>query len=510
MSRWAWLFAAIFALPVGLFGSALGGEHLSPPPVDAGVTGETTEAMLDALRALGAVENTREEADALPVRRTLPLPLGACVSVIAIAHTSYPVVARFVGPSGEKWVDGAEGWVSGVSICSTPETTSVDLVVETGPVGRFQREGTPNLVDRVELIVLGGGDFDAATLPLGVPNPAWTSKATAAACYAHHRARLGNDDDGALSIELAAQRWSDDGPELATGAWLMPRSPTTIAWSEAAVAFARAVDAEVRTNEDVLLWRGPNATHRVLAVIDPGDLPFSGEAQVPCARLELARMARPTGPIARVTDLAAEPTPLEEARDRFCPGDPPRLYVVPASDDAFYRLSLHAQSETGPRQVGARPTIGEHARLRAARAACEANPVACEELGRLLHHGTLGVRDPVGATEAFTRACDATRVVPDAAGRALATSQRTRVCLQLVAQLESVGPSVAFGWLKARCDDPHESNRGAFCAALGDRYRLGRGTEFDLVAARAAYRRGCEAGDPSACHNLQALDLMQL
>ncbi|MCA9616753.1 MAG: hypothetical protein KC586_28535, partial [Myxococcales bacterium] len=445
---------------MGLFGSALGGEHLSPPPVDASQTTEATEAMLAAMRQLGARETQREEADALPVRRVLPLTLGQCVSVIAVAHTSYPVVARFVGPSGETWVEGSDVWVSGVSICSTPETPQVELVVETGRVGRFEREGTPNTVRRVELIFLEGGDFDAATLPLGTPNGAWISKATPAACFAHHRARLGRADEANLTVELATQPWSYDGEELATGAWRMPSSPTTWAWHDAARTFARPPRPEGAEEEasDVSYWRGPNATYRVIAVIDPGDLTFATDDRVPCTTLEVTRMARPTTSVARVTDLAGEPTVLEGGRDRFCPGDPPRLYVVPASDEAVQRLSLYAHEESGPRRAGPPPTIGEHARLRAARAACEGDPAACEELGRLLHHGTLGVRDPRGATEAFTRACDATRVAPDVDGRALATSQRTRVCLQLVAQLESVGPSVAFGWLKTRCDDPHESN----------------------------------------------------
>jgi hypothetical protein len=51
---------------------------------------------------------------------------------------------------------------------------------------------------------------------------------------------------------------------------------------------------------------------------------------------------------------------------------------------------------------------------------------------------------------------------------------------------------------------------GAVCATLGDRHRLARGTRFDLRAAREAYLRGCELGDANACHDRDALDLLNL
>lgn len=496
----------LIALPTGWFGSLVGGETLPPPRRAPDSLTTPAHALSGSLEALGATLTRTEHAEGpLPTTHPVPLPLGRCTSVVALAATAFPIRLRAVDASGAELVRSAEGFVAGLSLCElVPSLGPVSLLVEPGEELVRREPSERDLGGSVELRWFEGGDFDAASLPLGTPSP--RLHATATSTYRHHLARLGSVEDGALlpPTDVAADAGTEGAPP---GAWLLPRSEATARFLQLAATLgsneptlrprvhpasspsATADDADIEP-----LWHGPSGYQRVLAVVDPGDLPVEG-AEVPCAQLSFVALAPHTSSVARVQTLTDDASPLAGARDSFCPGDPLRLYVVPPSDRSVYRLVLHAAEGSGPRRAAPVPgDPGEHAVLRRARAECEADPAACITVARHLRFGTYGPPDPSGATAAYERACEAD----------------PSVCLETVAHLDEVDGRRALALLTSSCSPEGPPRNAAACATLGDRYRLGRGASFDLTLARAAYVRGCVAGDTRACRNRDAMDLLEL
>jgi len=508
--------------------------------------------MLATLEARGGREVRVLRDLGFPSTTELPLAPGGCLTAVVVARTSYPVQASFRDEHGVPLVIGDDAHVTALSICHLPSLPLARLHVQSGVLGNLHANDGATGPQRIDVHVLEGDGSSPEALAAGRPTLSWNAALSPAALYAHHRARALDDpsESAWLDVDVALEAFTVAAdPSSATnegaltiegGALLLPRSPITEAWSREAARFGcprcrgvprvhpgspgsdAASDARPRVENDRAtvsepgaegaiesaadgattddpLWHGPSSFWRVVAVVDPGDLPRApgvADDEVPCATLRLRRLGAGTAHYARTTSLAEAPTSLDDGTDRFCPGDPVRLYVTPRDDRAVHHVALQAEPTRGPRRVGAAPTLGEHPRLIDARSRCEVQPSECLTLARLLHHGTYAAPESDGATTAFRRACEEAGVG----------------CLELVAHLDELDPRASLEWMRAHCAARVDGARvdGAVCAVLGDRHRLARGTPFDLRAAREAYVQGCGRGDPNACRDREALDLLNL
>jgi hypothetical protein len=547
-----WILSALALLPCTFVGAIGGGDDRWPAPRGAELEPARTQmlASLEAsggrevrvLRDLDFLPESAGSAADFPSTTELPLTPGACLTAVVVARTSYPVQASFRDERGAPLVVSDDAHVTALSICHLPSLPVARLHVQHGVLGNLHANDVVTGSQRVDVHVIEGDGSSPEALAAGRPTLTWGAALQPAALYAHHRARAANasSDEGAwLEVEVALEPFTVDlGSEPTTeltlegGALLLPRSPSTEAWLREAARFgcptcrgtprvhpksrrsdgtidaAPLDDPEGVDPERVIvdpLWHGPASFWRVIAVVDPSDLPPAPGVgdEVPCATIRLRRLGAGSARYARTTSLAEAPTFLDDGADRFCPGDPVRLYVAPRDDRAVYHVALQAEPTRGPRRTGAAPIVGEHPRLVDARARCDAEPRECLSLARWLHHGTYAAPDPNGATIAFRRACEEAGVG----------------CVELVAHLDEIDPRESLAWMQNHCrsgevepaTEPRSGVRdGAVCATLGDRHRLARGTRFDLRAAREAYVRGCELGDANACHDRDALDLLNL
>jgi hypothetical protein len=551
-----WILSALALLPCTFVGAIGGGDVRWPPPRGAELEPARTQ-LLASLEACGGREvRVLRDLD-LPSVTELPLTPGKCLTAIVVARTSYPVQASFRDEHGAPLVISEDAHVTALSICHLPSFHVARLHVRNGVLGNLSAHDGPTGPQRIDVHVIEGDGSSPEALAAGRPTFSWNAALQPAALYAHHRARAASassEGEGAwLDVEVALEPFTVTaavGPEptaelaIGGGALLLPRSPITEAWLQEAARFGcptcrgtPRVHPESRRSSGVIdaaplevdpegvdpggdpesvapeavvevadpLWHGPASFWRVIAVIDPGDLPpASGVGdEVPCATIRLRRFGAGSARYARTTSLAEAPTFLDDGSDRFCPGDPVRLYVAPRDDRTVHHVALRVEPTRGPRRVGAAPIVGEHPRLIDARARCEAEPHECLALARMLHHGTYAAPEPNGATIAFRRACEEAGIG----------------CLELVANLDELDPRQGLAWMQNHCrssaeaepaTEPRSVLDGAVCATLGDRHRLARGTGFDLRAAREAYVRGCELGDANACHDREALDLLNL
>lgn len=533
-----WILSVLVLFPCTFVGAVGGGDDRWPPPRGAELEPARTQ-LLAILEARGGREvRVLRDLD-FPSSTELPLTPGGCLTAVVVARTSYPVQASIRDEHGGPLVVSDDAHVTALSICHLPSLPIARLHVQNGVLGNLHADDRATGPQRVDVHLIEGDGSSPEALVAGRPTLTWGAALQPAALYAHHRARSSQDSNEGtwVDVEVALEPFTlAADPSIAAnegeltiegGALLLPRSSITEAWLREAGRFGcptcrgtPRVHPESRASSGAIdatplavdpggaepddlerveiadpLWHGPTSFWRVIAVVDPGDLPPArgvGE-EVPRATLRLRRLGAGTARYARTTSLSEEPTSLDDGADRFCPGDPVRLYVTPRDDRAVHQVALRAEPTRGPRRVGTAPTLGEHPRLTDARARCEAQPSECVSLARLLHHGTYGSPDPDAATSALRRACVEARVG----------------CLELVANLDEIDPSASLAWMRAYCA-PGAGGDGAVCAVLGDRHRLARGTGFDLRAAREAYVRGCELGDADACRDRDALDLLNL
>ncbi|MBO6935374.1 MAG: sel1 repeat family protein [Deltaproteobacteria bacterium] len=280
----------------------------------------------------------------------------------------------------------------------------------------------------------------------------------------------------------------------------LPRSPTTRWVAQALGAVGREtvegdphLEGEDRESEGterpVALVDHDHA--RVLAVIDPTDLPFGDP--VPCVRIHFSRLAEQGAMVGRL------PIPsLEETMDtehRLCPTDPPTAFVTTADDAAAWRIRvLRTEGPTRARAPSAVPSEPLVAHIhRQAVADCEAGDLgACAEASDHLAGGRFVPRDTDAAKRYGDRACRGAASHCGAYGKLLRDTG------------DQAGAVRA--WQRA-CDDANVENA---CAAVGEMHRLGIGTPFDALAARNAYDRACRFGHQRSCARIETMDLLHL
>ncbi len=281
----------------------------------------------------------------------------------------------------------------------------------------------------------------------------------------------------------------------------LPRSPTTRWVARALATVGREsvgdVDPQLtgrdgeRDGSDRPIALVDREHARILAVVDPADLPFG--AEVPCVRVHFSRLAERGAMVGRL------PIPsLDETMDtehRLCPTDPPTAFVTTADDAAAWRIRvLRADGPSrarAPRPVPTAPLVAHiH---RAAVAACESGDLqACADASDHLAGGRFVPRDMEAAKRFGDRAC-----------RGAAT-----YCGNYGKLLRDTGDQAGAvrAWQRA-CD---VANVAAACASVGEMHRLGIGTPFDALAARNAYDRACRFGHQRSCTRIQTMDLLHL
>lgn len=230
---------------------------------------------------------------------------------------------------------------------------------------------------------------------------------------------------------------------------------------------------------------------RLLAVVDPSDLPVDGP--VPCVRVHLSRVAAQTGQASRLTIPALEETVGLD--HRLCPGDPLTAFVADPEDAADWRIRvLPAEGPTAPRSATAppaEPLVGPTHRR--ALEGCQAGDYAdCADASRHLATGRYVAADSAEANRLGNRACQGEAEHCGAYGSFLSD------------QGDPVG---AFAAWSRGC---HMGNDGWACATLGEAYRLGEGHAFDPASAKAAYEKACRLGIQRACDRVATMDLLQL
>lgn len=292
-------------------------------------------------------------------------------------------------------------------------------------------------------------------------------------------------------------------------------------------------DAAADPNHRPMLRRGDDL-ERLLAVIDPGDLPdLAGEGgEVPCVRLRFARLDAysPVAQIRRTDATTWEVADLSPAgpdgetyeddgqddgavrhdgifvTDTRCPGDPIALYSVPDTAADFV-LRVHRTGESGRRQPARPVTVPPPPLEREEDAACdEGDADACLRLARRYRDGYFGEVRHDEAERRFRALCD---------------DGSRDACLDLAEALGDEGEREARRILARLCepepaaDDDAETDGptgdSLACALLADRYRTRyHEAPFDPEEAKRLYAIACDDSITDACTNLHAMELLNL
>ena len=496
---------ALLTLPCTAF---VLGDSVPPEPK----TMQDLEAFFEREMAVYTDAGLREvESGTARFGDEIPITLegGQCVGVVTASEAAWPAIIR-LRPRDERetLTTSDHAHVASVAWCDPywlPLRVSFDGDWQSSlPPTAQSLEGTIHY-----RIFTGRTDaFDLRNLPRGEPNEARRGQVLA---------RM--ESERAAIAERAELPQAEPllPPVQATtdaGALLVPRSDAT--WTTYRRAITRFLsmsidDAHPRVHDSSIgpipdrampsseaivsvdddgaeLWR-------VLAVVDPADLPVEG--RVPCATVRFGRLG-PEGVDVRRWDLVeAHPISVSgiAASDSVCPGDPIRLYIVPIADTYEYVVRFFAADEpSAPRQTSPALPSPPYTPLLEAVAACEERGERCFEAGRELRDGVHVPVDEPRARALLREAC------------ARDVSTCAEYAEHLLDRSDEALAREAASVLRRACDE----DRWDACARLGDLRRLGRGSEADYDDAHALYRAACTNGLQDACRNANALEILGL
>lgn len=417
-----------------------------------------------------------------------------CFGYVVVAATVDPIVARLVTPSGVR-VRSSEGHTIALASCRFDDVP-LELEIDYGEAFARRSNAIRVAAGRVRIVSFAGdADFDALGSPFGVVEPTMLARLRRVARAERDEREPRRDEPVVFGpVDVASHH-----------ALLLPRSEALVRWLDVAMkvgasdrrpTWAPPVHPESPRRGETSRPRDPRALGstsgvapsrvdlderwRVVAVVDPGDLPFGTDARVPCVEIQLFPLDE-----AQV-HVAMEPTgparALPSRSERLCPGDPPRYYVVPPNVGAPVRVRIFGAEGEGPRQPAAElQEVPRALRLVWSEQACAAERAgACVDLARRHRFGTHGLVDDEAADRAYARACE--------------LDVSTCVEAGMFHGARDARPDR----LARACDAGVASG----CASSGDVLReAGR-----YPASRDAYRRACELGVAHACRNVRVLE----
>jgi len=478
---------------MGSCGAYLLADPLAPAPLPV----EAVEEAMDRTRAPGTAFPVVDRG-VVPIhdglaRAEVTVPTGQCLYAVVGGATPHPFeeVGLFETSTRESLIFARDQHVAGLGWCAAGEPLDVTLWGTTRPLRPedFTERGEGAMIYRFHV-----GDPDGRWWPFIVGQPA-AGKVDELVVERGEWVARTRDERTAPAGQPIVQ--ADLGPELALA---LPLSSST-RW--VAHAFGTITTPDLAYEPRLQGADGAisgserpigvidESYRRVLAVVDPSDLPVDGS--VPCVRLHFTRLVAEGGWVGRV------PIPsLEESRDhehRVCPGDPLTAFVTVADDPIAWRVRMLRDGEpTSPRS----PT-----------------PPPNEPLVGPSHRQALE-----GCRRGEARAC-AEAAANFAAGRHVAPDvERAEELAERACRLEAETCGPYGDLLSARGE--HQDAVSAWgracatgtdawaCLTLGEAHRLGSGTRFDAPAAMRAYEQACDAELHVACERVRTMNLLQL
>lgn len=496
---------ALLTLPCGAW---VLGDEVPPDPIAMADMQETLDREIAIYRDAGLRETETGTArfdDAVE----LLLEGGQCIGVVVASEASWPAEVKLYEEGETAFLTRSDKTHVASAAWCDPFATRLRIAFTSDWQGGLAPTAQSLEGDIHYWVFTGRTDaFDLTSLPRGRPNEVARGRVLA---------RLAMDR--AVIVERA------NLPELEpvleplrlereAGAWLVPRSATT--WDSYRNAVTRFIGAssdhvfprmhdasigelpeEYDTATAEALIAFDDALWRVLAVVDPADLPVEGN--VPCATIRFGRLSTDEAVDVRRFDLVsaeALATAGIAASDSFCPSDPVRVYVVPAADAFEYVVRVFANGEPrAGRRSGRVLEPPSYPPLVEAMQACDERGEHCLDAARELRDGVHVPVDEAQARQLLRRACEADVGSCGEYAEHLLT-------LDDESDVENEAASV----LRRACD----AREWTACARLGDLRRLGRGVEADYDDAHDLYRLACANQIQGACANADALELLLL
>ncbi len=488
-----WVSLAVVVGGMGFCGAYVLAEPLAPAPLPIEAVGQSMDRALAPGTAFPIVDRGAVPIEDGLARADVTVPAGECLYAIVGGATPYPFedVGLFETQTREPLIHARDQQVAGLGWCAAGEPLDLTLW------GRARSLRDEDLTERGEgsmLYRFHVGDPEGHWWPfiVGQPAPGEVEALVVERGEWIARQRDERTAPGGTPLVLA-----DLGPDMAIALPLsqstrwVARALATIATPELAYEpRLQGADGAI-TGEERPVAVVDESYRRVLAVIDPSDLPVDGS--VPCVRLHFTRLAAEERWVGRV------PIPsLEEVRGRehrLCPGDPLTAFVTVADDPITWRVRMLRDGGPSAARVPTppptEPLVGPTHR-RALEACRRGEPRACAEAAGHFAVGRHVARDLERAEELAERACRREAETCGPYGDLLADRG------------EDEGAVAAWARACATGSDPWA------CLTLGEAHRLGSGTRFDAAAAMRAYQQACGAELGVACERVETMNLLRL
>ncbi len=488
---------ALMTLPCG---AAAFGEFIPPEPYAL----ETLQEVYDREAAVyedAGLREVRTGVARVGEEINVTLEGGQCIGVVTASAAPWPVWVTLMPTEGEHFNRADRTHVSSVAWCD-PFATRMRIVMDND----WQRslDHTAQSMDGTihYRIFMGRTDaFDLSSLPRGIPNAERVQETLVRMrtdqAIITERANLPDDEildavrvarpQGALMIPLSDATYTSYREAIT----LFTRTEAEDVFPRTHHASVGEVETDVTVQEGIVRIDG--VLHRVLAVVDPGDLPVEG--RVPCARIRFGRLGTAENIEVRRFDLQSDELIAVEgvaASDTMCPTDGIRLYVAPIIDAHDYMVRLfRAEGPDARRRTSDALAPPVYPPFVEARDACQSTGERCLEAAREARDGAHIAVDNELAETLLERAC----------------AENAQACGEFAEFLLSQDKdSEAAEVLDRACT----AEKWVACARLGDLRRLGRGVDADYDIAHQLYTRACTHEVNGACSNASALNLMNL